>query len=138
MYVHNLPFTATTHIVSRGSIALSTSGDRFVSWTGEDRFQMYRWGSLELLQTFSGSNPALQYSLQVCFAEKDQVIVGGSSRGCAFVFQSQCRDPCQTLQYPLGGLVQTIAVRAFIPEVVILSQYSPFSPHPPLSGTLLV
>lgn len=96
----------------RSSVALHHTGDKFVSWTGSN-FQMYNLVSdnLELMQTFSsGTDSALHYPRDVSFGEHDEIIVGGTDRGCGLIYSCGSPDVLQTLNYPKGGLVQCVSV----------------------------
>ena len=94
---------------ARGSVALNRGSDRFVAYTGKN-FQLYRLGNLEILKNFTAEAPAVLYPKQVVFGESERVIVGGTDRGCALVYDVESEGVIQTLRYPSGSLVQPVSV----------------------------
>ncbi|KAJ3719012.1 hypothetical protein C8R42DRAFT_723515 [Lentinula raphanica] len=72
-----------------GSVALDQSSKYFVAWTTEG-FQIH---DLETRR----------------FGEEDHVIIGGTDRGCALVYNVSTGTVMQTLAYPRGGLVQHVS-----------------------------
>ncbi|KAJ3753453.1 hypothetical protein EV360DRAFT_87781 [Lentinula raphanica] len=90
-----------------GSVALNHASDKFVAYTGKN-FQLYRLGNLEILKTFTAEAPAVLYPKQVVFGESERVIVGGTDRGCALVYDVESEGIIQKLGYPAGTLVQPV------------------------------
>ncbi|KAE9387023.1 hypothetical protein BT96DRAFT_948685 [Gymnopus androsaceus JB14] len=97
-----------------GSVALSTTNETFVSWTGES-FQLFRLVGLELLQTFATGRPMVYFPRNIVFGEQDRIVVGGTDRGCGHIFQVDDPNQTQILEYPKGGLVQHVAT-ASLPD----------------------
>ncbi|KAJ3831798.1 WD40-repeat-containing domain protein [Lentinula raphanica] len=91
-----------------GSVALNRGSDKFVTYTGKN-FQLYRLGNLEILKNFTAEAPAVLYPKQVVFGESERVIVGGTDRGCALVYDVESEGVIQTLRYPSGSLVQPVS-----------------------------
>ncbi|KAJ3885699.1 WD40-repeat-containing domain protein [Lentinula edodes] len=91
-----------------GSVALSNTSKHFVAFTGKN-FQLYRLGSLELLKTFTTETPVVLFPKHVTFGELENIVVGGTDRGCALVYDVNSEEVLQTLSYPRGGLVQPVA-----------------------------
>ncbi|KAJ3764679.1 WD40-repeat-containing domain protein, partial [Lentinula raphanica] len=91
-----------------GSVALDQSSRYFVAWTTEG-FQIYDLDSLELIQNFETQNPIVHFPKHVVFGEDDHIIVGGTDRGCALVYNVGTGTVLQTLNYPRGGLVQHVS-----------------------------
>ncbi|KAJ3833536.1 WD40-repeat-containing domain protein [Lentinula raphanica] len=91
-----------------GSVALNRASDKFVAYTGKN-FQLYRLGNLEILKNFTAEAPAVLYPKQVIFGESERVIVGGTDRGCALVYDVESERVIQTLKYPAGSLVQPVS-----------------------------
>ncbi|KAJ3716691.1 WD40-repeat-containing domain protein [Lentinula raphanica] len=91
-----------------GSVALDQSSKYFVAWTTEG-FQIHDLESLELIQNFETQNPIVHFPKHVVFGEEDHVIIGGTDRGCALVYNVSTGTVMQTLAYPRGGLVQHVS-----------------------------
>lgn len=104
-------FQSQSH--NRGSVALSSTNETFVSWTGEC-FQLFRLVGLELLQTFATGRPMVYFPRNIVFGEQDRIVVGGTDRGCGRIFQVDDPNKTQILEYPKGGLVQHVAVSLVI------------------------
>ncbi|KAJ3887130.1 hypothetical protein GG344DRAFT_81035 [Lentinula edodes] len=90
-----------------GSVALSNTSNKFVAHTGKN-FHLYRLASLELLKTYSAETPVVMFSKTVAFGESENVIVGGTDRGHALIYEVNMEELLQTLTYPRGGLVQPV------------------------------
>ncbi|KAJ4001074.1 WD40-repeat-containing domain protein, partial [Lentinula boryana] len=88
-----------------GSVALSNASNKFVAYTGKN-FQLYRLTTLEVLKTFSAGTPVVMFSKTVAFGESDNIVVGGTDRGCALIYEVNTEEILQALNYPRGGLVQ--------------------------------
>ncbi|KAJ3899416.1 hypothetical protein F5879DRAFT_926263 [Lentinula edodes] len=88
-----------------GSVAMNSTTNKFVAYTGKS-FQLYRLGSLELVKTFKTELPLVLFPKQVAFGELENIVVGGSDRGCALVYDVNSEEVLQKLSYPSGGLVQ--------------------------------
>ena len=71
---------------------------------------MYKLDTLELVRTFEGENPIVRYLKHAVFAEGGRLLVGGTDRGCAIVYDTGSGNSAQTLEYLRGGLVQHVAV----------------------------
>ncbi|KAJ3933432.1 MAG: hypothetical protein NXY57DRAFT_959928 [Lentinula lateritia] len=105
--------TANRHISvwslssSRGSVAVSNTSNKFVAYTGKN-FHLYRLASLELLKTYSAETPVVMFSKTVAFGESENIIVGGTDRGHALIYEVNMEELLQTLTYPRGGLVQPV------------------------------
>ncbi|KAJ3746903.1 WD40-repeat-containing domain protein [Lentinula raphanica] len=91
-----------------GSVALNRTSDKFVAYTRKN-FQLYRLGNLEMLKTFNAETPVVFYPKQVVFGESESIVVGGTDRGCALVYDVESERIIQTLQYPGGNLVQPVS-----------------------------
>ncbi|KAF8997670.1 hypothetical protein BDZ89DRAFT_1051887 [Hymenopellis radicata] len=93
------------------SVAVNESSDAFVSMNGQD-FELYRRDSLchtSLLCTLPCDPPLVRYPKQVAFVEGSKLVVGGTDRGKANVYDAASKQLVGTLDYPLGGLVQPVA-----------------------------
>ncbi|KAJ4475986.1 hypothetical protein C8J55DRAFT_490266 [Lentinula edodes] len=90
-----------------GSVALSNTSNKFVAYTGKN-FHLYRLASLELLKTYSAKTPVVMFSKTVAFGESKNIIVGGTDRGHALIYEVNTEELLQTLTYPRGGLVQPV------------------------------
>ncbi|KAF9025508.1 hypothetical protein BDZ89DRAFT_921436, partial [Hymenopellis radicata] len=93
------------------SVAVNESSDAFVSMNGQD-FELYRRDSLchtSLLCTLPCDPPLVRYPKQVAFVEGSKLVVGGTDRGKANVYDTASKQLVGTLDYPLGGLVQPVA-----------------------------
>ncbi|KAH7880261.1 WD40-repeat-containing domain protein [Lentinula edodes] len=90
-----------------GSVALSNTSNKFVAYTGKN-FHLYRLASLELLKTYSAETPVVMFSKTVAFGESENIIVGGTDRGHALIYEVNTEELLQTLTYPRGGLVQPV------------------------------
>ncbi|KAJ3766492.1 WD40-repeat-containing domain protein [Lentinula raphanica] len=91
-----------------GSVALNHTSDKFVAYTGKN-FQLYRLANLEILKTFTAETPVVFYPKQVVFGESERIIVGGTDRGCALVYDVESEGIIQSLKYPSGNLVQPVS-----------------------------
>ncbi|GAW06646.1 hypothetical protein LENED_008584 [Lentinula edodes] len=91
-----------------GSVAMNQTTNKFVAYTGKS-FQLYRLGSLELIKTFRAETPVVLFPKCVVFGESEKIIVGGTDRGCALVYDVGSEEVLQTLSYPRGGLVQPVS-----------------------------
>ncbi|KAF9032302.1 hypothetical protein BDZ89DRAFT_1131431 [Hymenopellis radicata] len=93
------------------SVAVNESSDAFVSMNGQD-FELYRRDSLchtSLLCTLPCDPPLVRYPKQVAFVEGSKLVVGGTDRGKANIYDTASKQLVGTLDYPLGGLVQPVA-----------------------------
>ncbi|KAH7878358.1 WD40-repeat-containing domain protein [Lentinula edodes] len=99
-----------------GSVAMNSTTNKFVAYTGKS-FQLYRLGSLELVKTFKTELPLVLFPKQVAFGELENIVVGGSDRGCALVYDVNSEEVLQKLSYPSGGLVQPVSASTIsLPE----------------------
>ena len=71
---------------------------------------MYKLNTLELIRKFQGESPIVRFSKHAVFVEDGGLLVGGTDRGCAVVYETSSGNAVQTLEYPRGGLVQFVAV----------------------------
>ncbi|KAJ3805456.1 WD40-repeat-containing domain protein [Lentinula aff. lateritia] len=94
--------------MTMGSVALNQTTSKFVAYTGKS-FQLYRLGSLELVKTFEAETPLVLFLKQVTFGESENIVVGGTDRGRAVVYDVNCEETLRTLSYPRGGLVQPVS-----------------------------
>lgn len=90
---------------------MSNTSNKFVAYTGKN-FHLYRLASLELLKTYSAETPVVMFSKTVAFGESENIIVGGTDRGHALIYEVNMEELLQTLTYPRGGLVQPVTVSA--------------------------
>ena len=84
---------------------MNRTGDKFVAYTGKN-FQLFDGNNLELLKTFQAEMPVVP----VVFGESEKIVVGGTDRGCAIVFDTNSEELLQKLEYPCSGLVQPVSV----------------------------
>ncbi|KAJ3846144.1 hypothetical protein EV368DRAFT_89501 [Lentinula lateritia] len=91
-----------------GSVSLNCTSDKFVAYTGKN-FQLYRLSNLEILKTFIAEAPLVFFPKQVAFGEADTIVVGGTDRGFALVYDVESEEMVQKLSYPRGNLVQPVA-----------------------------
>ncbi|KAJ3797279.1 WD40-repeat-containing domain protein [Lentinula boryana] len=91
-----------------GSVALNHTADKFVTYTGKN-FQLYRLGNLEILKNFTAEAPVVSFPKQVAFGELETIVVGGTDRGCALVYNIESEEVVQRLSYPGGSLVQPVS-----------------------------
>ena len=61
---------------------------------------MFKLSTLELVRTFEGENPVVRYSKHAVFTEDGRLLVGGTDRGCAMVYDAGHGNLVQTLEYP--------------------------------------
>ncbi|KAJ3859369.1 hypothetical protein EV359DRAFT_86484 [Lentinula novae-zelandiae] len=92
-----------------GSVAMNQTTNKFVAYTGKS-FQLYHLGSLELIKTFRAETPAVLFPKCVVFGETENIVVGGTNRACALVYDVGSEEVLQTLSYPCGGLVQPVSM----------------------------
>ncbi|KAH7873339.1 WD40-repeat-containing domain protein [Lentinula edodes] len=91
-----------------GSVSLNYTADKFVAYTGKN-FQLYRLSNLEILKTFIAEAPLVFFPKQVAFGESETIVVGGTDRGFALVYDVESEEMVQKLSYPRGNLVQPVA-----------------------------
>ncbi|KAJ4489574.1 WD40-repeat-containing domain protein [Lentinula edodes] len=91
-----------------GTVCIDDSSNFFVACTGAD-FQMLRLDTIEHIQTFSGPDPVVRFPKVATFSEDGAVLIGGTDRGHAMVFDVQSGANVQPLKYAKGGLVQPVA-----------------------------
>lgn len=77
--------------------------------TGKD-FEMFRLENIEHVQTFSGELPIVLFPKVATYAEDGSVLVVGTDRGHASIFNVSDGDKIQDLPYTTTGLVQSVAV----------------------------
>ena len=71
---------------------------------------MFKLDTLELVRTFAGETPIAPYTKRAVFIEDGQLLVGGTDRGYAVIYDTDSSHLIQTLEYSRGGLVQHVAV----------------------------
>lgn len=71
---------------------------------------MFKLDNLNHVRTFACENPIVRYTKQAVFVEDSRLLVGGTDRGCAVVYETESGNSIQTLAYTRGGLVQYVAV----------------------------
>ncbi|KAJ4492188.1 WD40-repeat-containing domain protein [Lentinula edodes] len=91
-----------------GTICTDDSSEFFVACTGQD-FQMFRLDTIEHIRTFSGPEPVVLFPKVVTFAEDRNVLIAGTDKGRAVVFDVTSGAKIQQLKYNKGGLVQPVA-----------------------------
>ncbi|KAJ3781479.1 hypothetical protein GGU10DRAFT_379501 [Lentinula aff. detonsa] len=95
--------------VPMGTVIIGRSESLFVAGTGQD-FQAYRLQDIVYRQTYAGPGRLIApISKDIVFAEEETILVGGTDSGMAIVYDTQSGKVIQTLQYPRGGLVQSVA-----------------------------
>ncbi|KAJ3738828.1 hypothetical protein DFH05DRAFT_1530984 [Lentinula detonsa] len=95
--------------VPMGTVIIGRSESLFVAGTGQD-FQAYRLQDIVYRQTYTGPGRLIApISKDIVFAEEETILVGGTDSGMAIVYNTQSGKVIQTLQYPRGGLVQSVA-----------------------------
>ncbi|GAW04651.1 hypothetical protein LENED_006456 [Lentinula edodes] len=91
-----------------GTVCLDDSSKFFVACTGKD-FEMFRLENIEHVQTFSGELPIVLFPKVATYAEDGSVLVVGTDRGHASIFNVSDGDKIQDLPYTTTGLVQSVA-----------------------------
>lgn len=71
---------------------------------------MFRLDTIEHIRTFSGPEPVVLFPKVVTFAEDGTVLIAGTDKGRAVVFDVTSGAKIQHLKYNKGGLVQPVAV----------------------------
>ena len=61
---------------------------------------MYKINNFELVCTFEGENPLVCYPMHAVFTEDGHLLVGGTDRGCAIVYDIESGNSMQVLEYP--------------------------------------
>ncbi|KAE9382409.1 hypothetical protein BT96DRAFT_1010699, partial [Gymnopus androsaceus JB14] len=98
--------------VPMGTVIIGHSESLFVAGTGQD-FQAYRLQDTVYRQTYTGPGRLIApISKDIVFAEEETTLVGGTDSGMAIVYDTQSGKVIQTLLYPRGGLVQSVASRS--------------------------
>ncbi|KAJ3964836.1 hypothetical protein EV361DRAFT_811602 [Lentinula raphanica] len=94
---------------ARPYVALDHYEDRFLTCTA-DGFQLFRTSNLCHLHTFEdpGTLP-VRHPCQVAFVEDGRKIVAGTDQGKVLIFDGDVGLLEQTLMYPGGKMVQTVA-----------------------------
>ncbi|KAJ8094112.1 hypothetical protein PM082_023320 [Marasmius tenuissimus] len=106
---HTLKSTTTTHRMS--SVALDLERDRLIVHTGKD-IQLLSFSKLKCEKTYKPSAPlTVNFPKQLAFIEDRTQFVSGSDSGHAAIYSVEKGDAIveQILEYPNGGLVQTVA-----------------------------
>lgn len=126
MSVHISPvsFEYCLRSLSRSALAVDSTGDRLAVCCGKD-FELWSLSTLKQIRTIQDPRPpTVLFPKQVAFTDDDSSIVTGTDHGCAVIYDCESGDVLQTLVYPTGTLVQTVAVRAkpFQRSVALLTE----------------
>ncbi|KAJ3731140.1 quinon protein alcohol dehydrogenase-like superfamily [Lentinula guzmanii] len=131
-----------------GSICVDSTGDRFVVGTARN-FEMFNFKDVGYLQTFVCRKPIVPFPKDAAFTDDGLALVGGTDYGVAAVFDVNSGAMVQTLNYPEGGLVQTVAVYTSSDthtiaiagstlnrpaEVILFQKSRPSNPLPPTNS----
>ncbi|KAK7029486.1 hypothetical protein VNI00_014519 [Paramarasmius palmivorus] len=102
----------STDIERMGSVAFERSTERIIVSTGKD-LRILSMDTLKHHNTLANSAPSVVlYPRQVTFAENNTKAVGGTDSGHAVLYDLKDGSIMQRLDYPQGGLVQTVAVHS--------------------------
>ena len=87
-------------------------------------FSLYNISTGGLVQRFPQKGVLIHRIVpkESMFAEKDQVVVGGSNHGKMYVWNRYSGKTLQEMNHPDGGLVQAVTVCAILPINHYLSQ----------------
>ena len=99
--------------------------------TGQD-FQAHRLHDAAYRQTYTGPGRLIApISKDIVLSEEGTTLVGGTDSGMAIVYNTQSGKVIQTLEYPRGGLVQSVAVRftCYIASFIFLTLSQSRVPH---------
>lgn len=92
-------------------MSLNASGTLFVACTGHD-FQAFGLHDTAYRHTYMVPERAKALiPKDSAFAEEGKALIGGTDCGMVIVYDAQSGKALQTLDYPRGGLVQSVAVR---------------------------
>ncbi|KAF5320582.1 hypothetical protein D9758_018147 [Tetrapyrgos nigripes] len=91
------------------SVALDERRDIFAAWTGEHA-AVFRLSNAEHITTFPNEGRNVGDIKQIAFAEDGSTLVFGTDYGSAEIFSLDSRKCVQSLSYPGGPLVQSIAM----------------------------
>ncbi|KAJ3892064.1 WD40-repeat-containing domain protein [Lentinula edodes] len=134
-----------------GTVCIDDSSNFFVACTDSD-FQMLRLDTIEHIRTFSSPDPVVvRFPKVATFSEDGAVLIGGTDKGHAMVFDVQSGAKVQPLKYAKGGLVQPVAAciskKGFlaaiagstmeIPAEVVIYQKSHLPPSAPESNDIM-
>lgn len=85
----------------------------FVVDNVEDGYDFYRLDNCTFLQSYITRGALVRQPKEVRFAEKGEVVVGGSDHGAVYVFGAHTGTKLDVIHHEKDAMVQTIAVRLF-------------------------
>ncbi|KAL0572176.1 hypothetical protein V5O48_009789 [Marasmius crinis-equi] len=91
-----------------GFAALHQESERVALSTGRD-LRIYQLPSCLHLQTMESGPPIVRFPKQVAFTLEGDLLVAGTDAGKAIVYDTRSGKATQSLKYPRGGLVQSVA-----------------------------
>ncbi|KAL0562762.1 hypothetical protein V5O48_019317, partial [Marasmius crinis-equi] len=92
-----------------GFAALNQANEQIPLSTGSD-LRIYQLPAFSHLRTMKSIPPIVRFPKQVAFTSEGDLIVAGTDAGRAVVYETKSGKAVQSLSYPRGGLVQSVAM----------------------------
>ncbi|KAL0575486.1 hypothetical protein V5O48_006490 [Marasmius crinis-equi] len=90
-----------------GFAALHQASEQIALSTARD-LRTFRFPTCQHLQTLESSPPVVRFPKQIAFTPQGDCLVAGTDSGKAVVYEIKSGKAIQSLDYPKGGLVQTV------------------------------
>ncbi|KAL1658129.1 WD40-repeat-containing domain protein [Schizophyllum commune] len=89
------------------SVAVDNHRSIFAAHTGTS-IELHSLQRQKHLRTIAVEEPDVHYPMYMCFSEDGNILISGTDKGRATIYDSINGDVIQTLPYPMGGLVQQV------------------------------
>ncbi|KAL0060291.1 hypothetical protein AAF712_012914 [Marasmius tenuissimus] len=92
-----------------GYVSLHRQTDRLIASTGKN-FQILQLRNYLPLSTLESDPPIVLFPMQAAFIGDGTHVIVGSDKGASIIYDTRTGKAFQALEYPKGGLVQTVTV----------------------------